>query len=103
MKTHTGSASLGQPLSTGHLDALALRDWSPDGKADIQRQLAHCVVRKQTGQLAKWGTWNFSKTAVIMREREHQGRETETQKQAGILLTWDISPKNTKEGKPEFC
>lgn len=54
MKTHTGSASLGQPLSTGHLDALALRDGSPDGKADIQRQLAHCVVSKQTGQLAKW-------------------------------------------------
>jgi hypothetical protein len=53
MKTHTGSASLGQPLSTGHLDVLALRNWSPDGKADIQRQLAHCIVRKQTGQLAK--------------------------------------------------
>lgn len=53
IEAHTGSASLGQPPSTGHLDALALRDRRPDGKADSQRQLAHCVVSKQAGQLAK--------------------------------------------------
>lgn len=61
----------------------------PDGKADTQRQLAHCMVGKQTGQLAK-------NMQMESRQNSSNGEWGERQRENQIILTWAISPKSAK-------